>query len=132
MTNPDLDFTIKEVNKRVQLLEAYKRNFVGRVTPRQLQSILRGEHSSVFIRKVLNGTIMCSNGVILTCVHDYYTPMERSKKPILRSAKNPYLKCRKIKEYFSINDDVPDLDCRFCHLTCLELEKTGALKRKGR
>lgn len=115
----------------VQLLEAYKRNFIGRVTPRQLQSILRNEHSSVHVRKVLNGTVMCSNGVILTCVHDYYIPVSSNTKPVLRSVKNPYLKCRKVRDYFGIDVDVVDLDCRFCHLACLELEKSGVLKKKN-
>ena len=117
----------------VQLLEAYKRNFIGRVTPRQLQSILRNEHSSVHVRKVLNGTVMCSNGVILTCVHDYYTPVSSNAKPVLRlrNVKNPYLKCCKVRKYFGIDTDVMVLDCRFCHLTCLELEKSGVLKKKN-
>ena len=114
----------------MKLIDAYRRNFVGRVTPRQLKSILLGEHSSVFVRKILNGTIMCSNGVVLSCVHDYYTSTGDNKKPMLRSVKNPYLKCRKVRDYFDL-PDIQDIDCRFCHLRCLELEKNGFLKRKN-
>ena len=111
----------------MQLLELYKRGFVGQMFPSRLRKILRGEHPTVYVRSTVNGVIIFSDGKVLKCVDNYYTlPGSR----LTKSNTSQYLKCNKIRKAFGLSDYVAANDCVRCHLACYQAENDGEIKRK--
>ena len=110
----------------IQLVEAYKSIFVGRMFPERLLKILRGEHPVVFVKDVRNGVIMLSDGQVLKCAGDYY---ETIGNTTVSNSANLFLKCRSVRKAFGL-DNVSDTNCALCHIRCILLEQSHALKRK--
>ena len=112
----------------MQLIEAYKSGFVGKMYPDRLLKILRGEHSTVHVKNIVNGVMIFSDGSVLKCVGDYYEKPNKSSTAN-RGQKNLYLRCRNIRKDYGL-EEVSDTDCRHCHICCILKEKTRELKRK--
>lgn len=112
----------------MQLIDAYKSGFVGKMYPDRLLKILRGEHPTVYVKNIVNGVMIFSDDAVLKCVGDYYErPSKNSGKN--KSQKNLYLRCRQIRKEYELND-VSDVDCRACHVSCILKEKSRELKRR--
>ena len=112
----------------LQLVEAYRSTFVGKMFPERLLKILKGEHPLISVKDVRNGVIMFSDGQVLKCTGDYYERVDGAAVP--KSA-NLFLKCRNVRKTFGI-DSVSDISCSLCHIRCLQLEQSHELKRKVR
>lgn len=110
----------------IQLVEAYKNNFVGRMFPEVLLKILHGEHPTVSVKDVRNGVIMFSDGRILKCTGDYYEP---TGNILISKSANLFLKCRNVRRAFGL-DDVGDTNCTLCHIRCISLEQSHEIVRK--
>lgn len=112
----------------MQLIDAYKSGFVGKMYPDRLLKILRGEHPTVHVKNIVNGVMIFSDDAVLKCVGDYYENPEKGKT-VNKNQKNLYLRCRSIRKSYGL-DDIGDVDCRACHISCILREKTRELKRK--
>lgn len=110
----------------IQLVEAYRSTFVGRMFPERLLKILRGEHPTVSVKDIRNGVIMFSDGQVLKCTGDYYEPAGNVTVP---KGANLFLRCRHIRKAFGL-EDVGDTNCVLCHIRCLSLEQSHDLKRR--
>lgn len=110
----------------IQLVEAYKSMFVGRMFPDTLLKILKGDHPFISVKDVRNGVIMFSDGTVLKCTGDYY---ERADRTAVPKSANLFLKCRNVRKIFGL-DDLGNTNCTACHIRCLSLEQSGNLKRR--
>lgn len=110
----------------IQLVEAYRSSFVGRMFPEKLLQILRGEHPTISVENVKNGVIMFSDGQVLKCTGDYYEPTGNVTIP---KCSNLLYRCRQIRKIFGL-DDVGDINCTSCHIRCISLERSHEIKRK--
>lgn len=107
------------------LHEAYERCFVGSMLPDNLLKVLKGE-SSVSVKSVKNGLILLSNGQVLKCVREYYKRPGTTAKP--KKFINPVLSCRAVRRDLRLQEVVDDLQCRFCHISCINLEESHELE----
>lgn len=120
--------TVRDVKGLMQLSEVIKKFCVGHMYPSKLKQVLMGEHPTVRIRKVQNGTILMSQGITVKCIIEYYeNPIG---KKIKKNMKNIIERCRTIRKDFDLLYSCSDLDCQACHLACLNAVEDNRLQRK--
>ena len=87
-----------------------------------------GEHPTIRILNVQNGTILMSQGITVKCITEYYeNPIGRNIK---KSMKNVIERCRLVRKDFDLFYTCSDLNCQACHLACLNAIENNELRRK--
>ena len=112
----------------VQLIDAYKSMFIGKMFPETLLKILKGNNPMIYVKDIRNGVIMLSDGQVLKCTGDCY---ERTDNQAVPKSANLFLKCRNVRKTFEL-DHISDINCNVCHIHCLSLLTSHFLKRKRR
>lgn len=124
LTKTKVHAILRSVNSDMQLSEAIKSFCVGHMYPSKLKQVLKNEHPTVNIVKVQAGMILMNQGITIKCITDYYeNPTGSNYK-----TNNLIARCRRIREDYNVL--CSDLDCRLCHLQCLEAVENHELKRK--
>ncbi len=111
----------------IELVDLYKRAFVGSIYPDTLIKVLRGQYEGITVKSCIGSSIILSNGMVLNCIDEYYTSKDSDK---VINTNNPYLKCSSIRNHYGISDQVGQVDCRNCHIKAILMEKAGQLERK--
>ena len=112
----------------MKFFDFYLKRFIGNMEPEEFKQVLERTHPNITVRQLNNRTMFLSNKKIIKCINAYYNPPE-DKSDIFIPKTNHYAACEKIKQIYGIKNS-SGMECRWCHLSCISLEKNNYIKRK--